>query len=89
MRSNPFVTVVVLFSLALAIGASTAIFSVVDAVLLRALPYQEPDRIALLWMTNTLRGDRVNVAYRTSTIGKHGIESSSVWRSTGKSKAPY
>jgi predicted permease len=61
MRSSPFVTVVMLFSLALAIGAGTAIFSVVDAVLLRALPYNEPDRIALLWMTNTLRGDRLTV----------------------------
>src|SRR5437870_1715422 len=43
MCSNPFVTVVALLSLALAIGASTAIFSVVDAVLLRALPYKDPD----------------------------------------------
>src|SRR5687768_14236021 len=52
MRSSPFVTGVLLFSLALAIGAGTAIFSVVDTVLLRALPYKDPDRIALLWMTN-------------------------------------
>jgi predicted permease len=62
MRSSPFVTVVVVCSLALAIGASTAIFSVVDAVLLRALPYEDSDRIALLWMTTTPRGNRVNVS---------------------------
>jgi putative ABC transport system permease protein len=61
MRSSPFVTGVLLFSLALAIGAGTAIFSVVDTVLLRALPYKDPDRIALLWMTNTLRGDLLTV----------------------------
>jgi predicted permease len=62
MRSNPVVTLVALFSLALAMGASTAIFSVVDAVLLRALPYKEPDRVALLWMTNAINGARVNVS---------------------------
>lgn len=62
MRSSPFVTVVTLFSLAVAIGASTAIYSVVDSTLLRALPYKEPDRIALLWMTNRINGARVNAS---------------------------
>jgi hypothetical protein len=61
MRSNPFVTFVALFSLALAIGASTSIFSVVDAVLLRALPYREPDRVSLLWSTSLI-GGRVNAS---------------------------
>jgi putative ABC transport system permease protein len=56
LRSNPGVTVVALLSLALAIGASTAIFSVVNAVLLRALPYRDPDRITMLWVTNSLNG---------------------------------
>src|SRR5258708_33040986 len=58
LRSNPGVTVVALFSLALAIGANTAIFSMVNMVLLRALPYKDPDRIAMLWVTNTLNGAR-------------------------------
>jgi hypothetical protein len=38
----------------------TAIFSVVNTVLLRALPFQEPDRIAILWGTDTLNGFREN-----------------------------
>src|SRR5215472_15642093 len=56
LRSNPGVTAVALMSLALAAGASIAIFSIVNAVLLRSLPYKDPDRIAMLWATNTLNG---------------------------------
>jgi predicted permease len=62
MRSNAFVTLVALLSLVLAIGASTAIFSVIDAVLLRALPYSDPNRLAVLSMTNTLNGNGVNAS---------------------------
>jgi predicted permease len=45
LRSAPTVTIVALITLSLAIGASTAIFSVVDAVALRGLPYDESDRL--------------------------------------------
>ena len=60
LRLNPGVTVVVLLSVAIASGASTANFSVVHSVLLRSLPYRDPDRITVLWATDKLNGSLEN-----------------------------
>lgn len=48
---NPIFALVAVVTLALGIGANTAIFSVVDAVLLRTLPYPEANRLVFLWST--------------------------------------
>jgi predicted permease len=56
-RRTAGLTVVIVASLAIGIGANTAVFSVVNALLLEPLPYPDPDRLAVLW----LRSPGINI----------------------------
>ena len=67
LRRSPGLTIVIVLSLAIGIGANTAIFSVVNALLLKPLPYPDPDRLAILW----LRSPGINIPQDWPSPGQY------------------
>ena len=64
LRLSPAFTAVAILTLALGVGANTAIFSLVNGVLLRPLPYRNPDRLTMVW-EKSRDGSPENVGYAT------------------------
>ncbi len=67
LRGNLALTSVIALSLAIGIGATTAIFSVVNALLFKPLPYPDPDRLAVLW----LRSPGINIPQDWPSPGQY------------------
>src|SRR5581483_12143279 len=56
LRRTPGFTVAATLALALGIGATTAVFTLLDRVVLRPLPYPNADRLSMVWETNDTKG---------------------------------
>src|SRR4051812_38587866 len=67
LRRTAALSLVIVASLAIGIGANTAIFSVVNALLLKPLPYPDPERLAVLW----LRSPGINIPQDWPSPGQY------------------
>ena len=87
VRKEPGFSTAVILTLALSIGAGTAIFSVVDGVLLRPLPFESPEDLVRIWASNEREGQR-NLDLLYSDIAAMSEGTTAFSTVTGLSMAP-
>ena len=96
LRRNPGFAAVAILTLAVGIGANAAIFSVINIVLLRPLPFPDSNRIVLIWETDANRNVQRGIASPAEFLDwreqNHVFQELSAWRTwfynlTGKRRA--
>jgi putative ABC transport system permease protein len=82
LKATPVVTVVAILSLALGIGANTAIFSILDSLMIRALPVKEPQRLAVLGIGNSARDSWTNPIWEQIREHQELFDGAFAWSSS-------
>ncbi|HKQ90167.1 MAG TPA: ABC transporter permease, partial [Blastocatellia bacterium] len=85
---KPGFTLVAVITLALGVGANAAIFTVVNGVLLRPLPYDEPDRLVMLWESDPRRNIERQLVAPPNLVEwmgqSHSFENIAYWSGSGE-----